>query len=154
MICVLLEKVQRMLVNWAARYESSMCANRDTGARACLVQFLPHESIGNASVCIVIMGQNESMYWLPQACFLVKCPLGHHFASGTQVVLGPCQKTWRATRTCTSPQVCHYCAHNMTIDLGLMLRDVNLEVPKSSGSVSVRWAPLGGFQKGCCTHKL
>jgi hypothetical protein len=45
-----------------------MCTNHDTGARAGHVPFLPHESIGT-SVCIVIIGQNKNISWLPQACF-------------------------------------------------------------------------------------
>jgi hypothetical protein len=70
--------VQRLLVNWAARCDSvnrqifSMCTNLDTGALAGLagsVPFLPHESIGTLSVCIVVMGQNKVIPWLPQAWF-------------------------------------------------------------------------------------
>jgi hypothetical protein len=71
----LVEKVQRLLVSWAARCDSvnrqifGMCTNLDTGALAGSVPFLPNESIGTLSVCIVVMGQNKMIPWLPQAWF-------------------------------------------------------------------------------------
>jgi hypothetical protein len=61
--------------------------NLDAGASAGPVPCLPLESIGTSSVCIVLMGQNKIMSWLPHACFFVKCPLGHHFAAGMHVML-------------------------------------------------------------------
>jgi hypothetical protein len=75
MIRVLLERVQRTMVNLAARCESEdkaksgMCTNLDTGGLACPVPFLVHESINKASECIVIMGQHKIMSWVSQACF-------------------------------------------------------------------------------------
>jgi hypothetical protein len=64
-----------------------MCTNLDTGAHAGPVPFLPHESIGTASECLVSMGQNKKMSWLHQACFWVQCPCGKHFAVGMHVML-------------------------------------------------------------------
>jgi hypothetical protein len=66
MICVLVEKVKRMLVRQAARCE--------------------HESIGTPSVCTVSKVQNEIMSWLPQACLQV--PHWATFAIGMHVMLG------------------------------------------------------------------
>jgi amino acid permease len=70
MMCALVEMVQRMMVNWVARCRfgnGQTLTNLDTSAGP--VPFLPHESIGTLSVCIVSMGQIKIMSWLPQACF-------------------------------------------------------------------------------------
>jgi hypothetical protein len=110
-----------------------MCTNCDTGAHAEPVPFLPIESIDTTSVCTVLMGQNKIASWLHQAssCFRVKWPFGQHFAIGMHG--SSCWRTWHATKVCIRTHICQDCAHNITIDLGLMVSAVDL-------GLGVSWA--------------
>jgi hypothetical protein len=68
--------------------------------------------------------------------------------------VGPCQRTWHATRMCTCPHRCQYYVHTRTIDRGLMARAVDLAVPMVGANVLVEWKPLHWVTGGCCTHTL
>jgi hypothetical protein len=64
---------------------------------------------------------------------------------------GSCWRSWHAARMCTRAHVCHYSAHNIAIDSGLMVRAVDLAVHKIRTIVLVRWETLCGVTSGC-TH--
>jgi hypothetical protein len=57
-------------------------------------------------------------------------------------------------KTVTRPQLCQYCAHNITIDWGLMVYAVDSAVPNSWENVLGIWEPLQVVTSGCCTHTL
>lgn len=80
---------------------TGVCTNLGTGACAGLVPFLSHESASVPSACIVLMGKNKTMSWLPWlglGMLTSQVPIQATFCSGNTCNVGPCSRTWLATR--------------------------------------------------------
>jgi hypothetical protein len=70
-MCVVVRKMQRTLVNWAERdgfenLQNLVCANLDTGAHAGPVLFVPHEKLGTESEFLVLAGHMKLCFGCPR----------------------------------------------------------------------------------------
>jgi hypothetical protein len=133
--------------------ESGMyiCTNLDTAPLACSVPFLPHESICKASECIVLMGQNKIVLAAP-GMLPSQLPIWATFCRRQAYNVGPCQRTWHATRMCTRTQLVNIVC--ITMNWGLMVRAVVLAAPEIWANSLVRWESVHGATSGCCTHTI